>query len=213
MPYQFLKFVFVAFMLTTITACSGLLSKQPLQTTFYALESAPSFEKQSGVSNNQNAMPTLIISTPKAAAGFDTRRMMYTRNAHQLEYFAKNEWIDTPANMLQPLLVSVIENTHDFNAVLPKHGLVNSNLRLESEIVKLIQIFNSKPSYVQFVLRTTIIDNLTNKIIAHREFDESVDAKSDDPLGGVLAANQAVNLVLEKLSQFSHEAVISWQVP
>lgn len=46
--------------------------------------------------------PTLIVSPPHAAAGFDSQRIMYLRQADQLEYFAHNEWIDTPARMLAP---------------------------------------------------------------------------------------------------------------
>ena len=218
-----LFYIFLLLSLPFVAGCSALLSKQPLQMTYYSLESsqAQSLEQLSPSSNLKS--PTLIINMPKANAGFDTRRMMYTRLSHQLEYFAKNEWIDTPARMLQPLLVSAIEKTASFNAVLPKYGSVKSDIRLESEIVQLIQIFNTKPSLresslresskVQFTLRATIIDNATNKVILHHEFNEVVDAESDDPVGGVIAANLAVNKALEKLSIFCQQAAIAWQTP
>ena len=209
-----------------MTGCNALLSKQPLQTTYYSLERVQTKSPEQFALNSKLKLPTLIVNMPKANAGFDTRRMMYTRLPHQLEYFAKNEWVDTPARMLQPLLVSIIEKTAGFKAVLPKYSSVKSDIRLESEIVQLIQIFNSnisnkiprnrklstsKPSQVQFTLRATLIDNVSNKVIAHREFDEVVDAESDDPAGGVLAANQVVNIVLEKIGRFSQEASIAWK--
>lgn len=215
--------------LSLLTGCTGLLSKQPLQTTtYYSLELVESRAQAAPVLNsnpvlNTNArLPTLVIHTPKATAGFDTRRMMYTRHPHQLEYFARNEWVDTPARMLQTLMVSAIEQTGDFNAVLPKYSLVKSELSLESEIVRLIQIFPSKPvfpgkpvfpskpSQLQFTLRVAIIDNTTGKVVAQREFSETVTTTSNDPIGGVVAANQAVNVVLEKISAFTHEATITW---
>ena len=59
----------------------------------------------------------------------------------------------------------------------------------------------------------TIIDNATNKVILHHEFNEVVDAESDDPVGGVTAANLAVNKALEKLSIFCQQAAIAWQTP
>ena len=218
---NYLGLFFIAFlsllMLPLLTGCSGLLAKQPLQTTtYYSLETAEPKALAAPVLNtdavlNTNArLPTLVINTPKAAAGFDTRRMMYTRNQHQMEYFARNEWVDTPAHMLQTLMIAAIAETGDFNAVLPKYSLVKSELRLETEIVRLIQIFSSKPSHVQFTLRASIIDNTTSKVIASSEFSEKVNAASDDPIGGVLAANQAVNAVLEKMSAFTHEATIAW---
>jgi hypothetical protein len=64
-------------------------------------------------------------------------------------------------------------------------------------------MFNGKPSQVQFTLRATLIDNNTNLIILLCEFDEVTTAKSDDPIGGVLDANQAVNSAQERLGKFS----------
>lgn len=226
---QLLKhlYIYLLFSLPLMTGCNALFSKQPLQTTYYSLERVQTKLPEKFALNTMLKLPTLIVNMPKANAGFDTRRMMYTRLPHQLEYFAKNEWVDTPARMLQPLLVSIIEKTDGFKAVLPKYSSVKSDIRLESEIVQLIQIFNiniinkipsnrklntSKPSQVQFTLRATLIDNVSNKVIASREFDEIVDAKSDDPIGGVLAANEAVNTVLEKLSRFTQDATFAWHM-
>lgn len=209
--------LFVMAILPLLAGCSALLPKQPLQTTtYYSLQlleskaqAAPALNANPVLKTNAQ-LPTLVIHTPKAAAGFDTRRMIYTRHPHQLEYFARNEWVDTPAHMLQGLLVSAIEQTGQFNAVLPNYSLVKSEFSLESEIVRLIQIFNNKPSQLQFTLRASIIDNATGKVVAQREFSETVATISNNPNGGVVAANEAVNAVLKKLSVFTHEATIAW---
>ena len=196
--------------LPLMASCTALLSKQPLQTTYYSLERAQSKPQTEPPLNNNNRLPTLIINTPKAAAGFDTQRMMYTRAPHQLEYFARNEWIDTPAQMLRPLMISAIEKTGAFNAVLAKQSVVASDLRLESEVIKLVQDFTTKPSHVQFTLRVSMIDSATHQVIAIREFNERINANIDNPIGGVLAANVAINLALDKLSVFSSQTVINW---
>ncbi len=204
-------YLLLILMLPLMAGCTALLSKQPLQTTYYSLEGAQSKPQTDQPLINTNIrLPTLIINIPKAAAGFNTQRMMYTRARHQLEYFARNEWIDTPAKMLQPLMISAIENTRTFNAVLSKQSALASDLRLESEVIKLVQNFNTKPSHVQFTLRATMIDSVTNKVIATREFDEHVDAISDNPIAGVVAANLAVNQAIYKLSVFSQQTVTNW---
>ena len=205
------KSLFLAILiLLLLPACSTLLSKQSLQMTYYSLDAAEfKLPRDESVKANY-ALPTLMINTPKTAAGFDTRRMMYSRSPHELEYFAQNEWIDTPAHMLQALLVATISNTRSFKAVLLKQDRVKSELRLDCEIVKLIHSFNVKPSQVQFVLRATIIDNLTNKVVANRQFDERATAVSNNPNGGAIAANQAVNAALEKLALFSKDTVNIW---
>lgn len=197
--------------LPLVTGCSVLHSKQPLNITYYSLDAIENKAQADQHLSQNNTLPTLIIHMPNAAAGFDTRRMAYTRSLHQLEYFARNEWIDTPARMVQPLMISAIEKTLSFNAVIPKLAAAKTDLRLESEILSLLQDFHTKPSTIRFNIRATIINNATGKIIALREFDEVVVAVSDDPIGGVKAANEAVNIALKKLSVFCAEAAANWK--
>ncbi|MDO8969467.1 MAG: ABC-type transport auxiliary lipoprotein family protein [Saprospiraceae bacterium] len=194
-----------------MTGCSSIFSKQVSQTVFYSLDGAKTKTQVDSVVQTTSTLPTLAVHIPKAAAGFDTRRMMYSRSQHQLEYFARSEWVDTPSHMLQPLMVSAIENTNSYSAVVAKLPAAKTDLKLESEILSLVQDFNTKPSTVRFTLRVTIINNATGKIVALREFDERVVAVSDDPVGGVKAANEAVNNVLEKLGTFSATTATNWK--
>ena len=204
-------------MLLLASGCSALLPKPPINTAYYALIGTPLKAQVGKAQADKNvdlksALPTLIVNMPKAAAGYDTRRMIYTRTAHQLEYFARNEWVDTPSYMLQPLMVAAIEQTQAFNVVLPKLAAVKTDLRLESEMLGLLQDFNSKPSVVRFTLRATIIDNASGKVIALREFTNQVPAASDNPIGGVNAANLAVNSILKQLADFCAETASSFKV-
>jgi cholesterol transport system auxiliary component len=48
-------------------------------------------------------------------------------------------------------------------------------------------------------------------VLAQHEFDTSVVSTSDDTYGGVVAANQAVQTVLARLSGFCTEAAQRWQ--
>ncbi|OYY49986.1 MAG: hypothetical protein B7X95_00525 [Methylophilaceae bacterium 17-44-8] len=200
-----------------ITGCSSFFSKQTAQTSFYAFEGVSTLQSAQVKSQTQqaiqptNTLPSLIVTHPQAAAGFDTRRMMYSRSEYKLEYFARNELVDTPSHMLQPLMVSAVEQTKSYSAVIPKLPAAKTDLRLESEILSLLQDFKTQPSKVRFIFRATVIDNATGKIIALREFDEQVNATSDDPVGGVKATNQAVKQVLDKLGLFCIETAITWK--
>ena len=196
--------------LQLMAGCTTLLSKQPLQTTYYTLERAESKPQLEPALNTHNKLPTLIITMPKAAPGYDTRRMMYTRAPYQLEYFARSEWIDAPAEMLRPLMISAIEKTGAFNAVLAKQNQVASDIRLESEVIKLVQDFSTKPSHVQFTLKASFVDSVNQQVIATKEFNERVNANGDNPIGGVQAANVAINLALDKLSVFSNQTMNNW---
>ncbi|OGA22268.1 MAG: hypothetical protein A3I02_04430 [Betaproteobacteria bacterium RIFCSPLOWO2_02_FULL_67_26] len=153
--------------------------------------------------------PTLTVSPPHAAAGFDSRRIMYVRHADQPEYFAHNEWIDTPARMLAPLIVAAVERGGAFRAVVQTPSPAAGEMRLDTEILRLQHEFLQVPSRVRFTLRAYLVENATRRVIASREFDATVTAASEDPHGGVVAANRAVQNVLEALSAFCAEAARS----
>jgi cholesterol transport system auxiliary component len=152
----------------------------------------------------------LTINPPLAAAGFDSPRIIYVREAHKLEYFAHSEWVDPPARMLAPLLVAALERSGAFRAVVLTPSAAAGDLRLDTEIIRLQQEFGPRPSRVRFTLRAYLVDDKTRRPLGWWEFDATVPAASDDPYGGVVAANHAVQAVLEELSEYCAEAVRGW---
>lgn len=152
--------------------------------------------------------PTIVVSIPRAAAGFDSPHMAYVRHAHQLEYFQQSEWIEAPAAMLAPLATSALalERSGIFSAVVQSPTSVIGQLRLDLEIVRLQQEFFSIPSKIRFTLRAHLLDTTTRQVIAWHEFDTSVVSVSEDAYGGVLAANIAIQTVMEELASFCVQA-------
>ena len=185
------------------------------QPSFYSLDGAPANTRPAirPVSMLSSTAPTLIVSPPHAAAGFDSKRIVYVREAHKLEYYAHNQWADTPARMYAPLIVAAVESTGAFRAVVQTPSAAAGDLRLDTEIIRLQHEFGSLPSRVRFTLRAYIVDNPTRKVLAWREFDATSPAASEDPYGGVVAANRAVQNVLEQLAVFCTEAAAIWQPP
>ncbi|HET9405067.1 MAG TPA: hypothetical protein VFO57_10845, partial [Burkholderiales bacterium] len=101
--------VAAALLLTLACGCAALRPAVSPHPNFYSLDGArdAAAPEQPGPRAAATA-PTLTVSPPHAAAGFDSRRIMYVRQADQLEYFAHNEWVDTPARMLAPLIVAAV---------------------------------------------------------------------------------------------------------
>ena len=201
--------------LTVILAggCGTLRPKATPPPSFYSLDS-PRIEVQEATHTPGTlpvAAPTLIVNPPHAASGFDSPHIIYVRDPHKLEYFAHSEWVDTPARMLAPLIVAAVERGGSFRAVVLMPNAAAGDLRLDTEIMRLQHDFGSRPSAVRFTLRAYLMDNLTRRVLAWREFDETVTAASDDPYGGVVAANRAVQAVLEQLASFCAEAAGKWQ--
>ena len=193
-----------AVLLTFAAGCGALRPTTP-QPSFYSLDSAWGAAPAPAPA----AAPTLIVNPTQAASGYDSQRIIYVREAHKLEYFAHSEWIDTPARMLAPLVVAAVENSGTFRAVVLTPSAATGDLRLDTEIMRLQHEFSSQPSRVRFTLRAYLVDNKTRRVIAWREFDAAVPATSEDPYGGVVAANRAVQIVLEDLSAFCADAARS----
>lgn len=144
----------------------------------------------------------LLVSMPRASAGFDTNQMVYLRQPHEMNYFAVNRWADTPARMLAPLLTQTLEQTGSFRAVVQTAGVVPADLRLDTELVRLQQDFGTKPSQVQLTLRAQLIDVAGKRVVAAKVFDDAENVGSDDAYGGVVAANRLVQRVLEQVADF-----------
>ena len=193
--------------------CSALRPKAERPPAFYALDGAPTAGP--GAAVRPMALPasglTLIVSTPLASAGFDGPHMVYLRRAHQLEHFAHSHWVDTPARMLAPLIAEALARGTAIRTAVPPATGGAGELRLDTEIVRLQQDFSQQPSRVRFTLRATLMDNVTRRVLALQEFDETVAAASDDPYGGVVASNQAVQAALQGLAGFCNQAAATWQ--
>jgi cholesterol transport system auxiliary component len=184
-----------------LAACTALPPPQVEQASTYVLEAMPA----AGAPRPKRDL-VLEVSAPRARPGFDTPQMAYTQRQNALEYFARNRWADTPARMLAPLLAQALEQSGGFRAVVQSPSLATAQLRLDTELVRLQQDFSARPSRVQLILRAQLIDTDTRRVLAAAEFDETEAAPSDDPYGGVIAANRALARLLERLAAFCAQA-------
>ena len=202
-----------ALALGSVLGCSALRPSTTPAPAFYTLDAAGRTAPAASAPAPQAAAsaPVLIINPPHAAAGFDSQRIIYLREPHRLEYFAHSEWVDPPARMLTPMLVSSLQSTGAFRAVVLTPSAAAGDLRLDTELIRLQQEFSSGTSATRFTLRATLVDDKTRRVLAWREFERAVPAPSVDPYGGVLAANRAVQAVLEELAAFCAQAAHSWR--
>lgn len=182
-----------------LAACSALPAPKTLPLHRYLLESKPS----------PRTPPTrrtevLAISLPAAAPGYDTPQMAYLRQPLELEYFASHRWADTPAQMIQAVMLQTL--AAEFSAVVSAPGQLPANLRLDTELIKLQQDFTRQPSRIQLTLRAQLINVKEKRVIAERRFDETENADSENAYGGALAANRALQRILMGLSEFCQTA-------
>lgn len=185
--------------------CSLLLPANSPPPTLFSFDSPGPIIPPSPASLRKTDAPTLIVSIPRAAPGFDSYQIVYIRQPHTFEYFRQSQWVDTPANMLAPLLVTALDRSGGFSAVIQSPTSAVGQLRLDVEIVRLQHEFLMLPSQTHFTLRAHLLDTATREVVAWREFDAVVPSSSEDPYGSVLAANNAVRIVIGELTAFCRQ--------
>jgi cholesterol transport system auxiliary component len=198
--------------LAVLGGCNSLLPDSAPQVTFYSLDSPPPLPGQTAQKLPVSpSAPSLVVSPTRSAPGLDSQRIIYLRQPHTFEYFANSEWADLPARMLTPLIVGRLEQGGAFRAVLATANSATGDLRLDTELLRLQHDFTTQPSRVRVTLRAYLVDNTTRQVLTWQAFDAMVVAGSEDAYGGVVAANSAVQRVLEDLARFTAEAAGQWQ--
>ena len=209
--------VAAGFAMLLTAGCSALLPRPVPPAAIYGLNGSPADVRVPALAPGPRpetaARPTLIVGQPHAEAGFDSTHIIYIRTGDRREYFARSEWVDTPARMLSPLIVTALAAGTAFRAVVAAPSAAAGELGLDTEIVRLQQNFGPGPSRVRFTLRAYLILESTHQVLAWQEFDSGETAASDDAEGGVLAARQAVRRVLEELTAFCERATATWPPP
>lgn len=180
-----------------LDACTGLQPQPTEQQNVFLLEAAPV-----AIVSHPKTNQIIEVAMPHARAGFDTDQMAYMQRPSEIEYFSHNRWADTPARMLAPAMVQAIERTGAFQAVVRDANAVHTDLRLETELIRLEQNFSVHPSRVDIAVRVLLAGSGTEGKLATAQFEENEQAPSDDPYGGVMAANRALSRLVAHVAEF-----------
>ncbi len=145
----------------------------------------------------------VFVNTPTAITGYDSRKMMYSTKPYQLNHFALNQWSAPPAEMLQPIMVQKLRDTGKINAIMSNEYNTNQQYVLRLHLIELRQNFISKPSQIQLKIQAEILSAHNINVINAHTFSTSIIAPQNTPYGGVIAANKAVDLLLNQITEFT----------
>lgn len=195
------KVVLLGLLVAMLFGCASLpgQQRQPAAQT-YVLQYPQDLQSASGTPGA--ALPSLILGMPSAAPGFATPRMAYVTKPYALDYFAAHQWVDAPARMLEPLLLRALANSGLFAGVAPMAAPVNSDLRLDTDLLRLQQVFANQASQVELAVRVSLFDLAQQRLIFSHVFSVVEPAPEPTPYGGVVAANRAVASFLKQLLAF-----------
>lgn len=151
--------------------------------------------------------PVLLVSQPQAEPGFETQRMVYVKRPYELEYYAVNQWADAPVRMFTPLMVQVLNQAGAWRAVIPLPSSIHGDYRLDTHGFLIQQEFLQQPSRVRVMVRTQLVDLKESTVLSTRAFEVVENATSENPYGGVQAANRAVAGLLDQIGSWLRQCV------
>jgi cholesterol transport system auxiliary component len=195
------KWAPIARLLSALLALSlagcALLSAPPPQISKQMLSKLPGELPQRSPNG-----AVLVVFPPQTRPVYDTTEMAYMTRPYEIAYFSQHEWAEPPAQMLQPLLVGTLQNTHFFRAVLtPPYGGRHS-YALRTEIRELIADFTSEPAALQLSLSFQLTEGETGMVVGTRDISIRQAMQQKTPYAGVVAGNEATAKALQELARF-----------
>ena len=147
-----------------------------------------------------NSQRSLLITTPVAASGYQSDRMIYMQTPYRLQSYSRNKWVAPPAQMMLPILEQAVKNTRRFYAVVTPPFSGRTTYRLDTDILALQQEFIRPDSQVRLIVKAILVNNKTNKVVASQTYKILMPTSMKTPYGGVIATTQAANKVAQRIA-------------
>lgn len=145
---------------------------------------------------------TLLVTSPIAAPGFTSSRMVYVLIPYQLRSFADHRWVAPPSYLLLPLLANRLREAGYFKAVVTSPFSGSATYQLNTELLTLQQEFLKPQSQVRLTMVATLVQVTDGHVVASRVFTIVIPTKENNPYGGVLATNQAAHDMMREITNF-----------
>jgi cholesterol transport system auxiliary component len=138
---------FMALIALLPAGCGGLLSDAPKRALYRV---SPTLAFPAAL---PHVTAQLLIATPTAPAGLDSRRIALSRSPVSLDYFADAEWTDRVPFLIQTVLVDGFEKSAAIPAVGPDSGGLHADFVLETAIDDFTAIYDSPDGPPRIVVR------------------------------------------------------------
>lgn len=161
----------------------------------YLLEWTP----VTATASSSSATQSLLITPPRARPPYSSSDMLYMSSEHELNAFAYHRWADSPAHMLEPLLILSAENSGLFRLVVPAGNQVITDLRLDTWMLHLRQVFAPGECHLELAIRVELNDVATARPLGTQLFSYREPCEQASPQGGMTTANRIVGRFLQEL--------------
>lgn len=195
------RLTMIVLLVVSLSGCSFLPStKDKKRQQIYLLAPAQSAQAR----GDRADCGTIQVGAGNAAAGFRGPRMVYMRDAFEVNYFAYARWADPPAFMLRDQARQFLKDAGGFRGVLTAPVSVRTDWYLELGDVKLVQRFDGDRSTLLMAFEGRLFDGDRRTLVGSHRF-ELVEPAGSDARSGVEAANRVAQSLLPQLVDFVFE--------
>ena len=144
-------------------------------------------------------LPTqILVDVPLAPAGLDSPRIVLSRSAVSIDYFADSEWTERVPLLVQTALLQSFENSGAIAAIDRESIGLRADFILKTEIRHFEAVYDSPngPPDVWTAINVRLVNPSNRDIVAQRSFEQrqrasandipSIIATFDEALGGVV---------------------------
>jgi cholesterol transport system auxiliary component len=151
-------------------------------------------------------VPTqLLIDTPLAPAGLDTRRIALSRSPVSIGYFADSAWTDRAPAVVQTALLESFENSGAVTALDRESVGLKADFVLKTEIRHFEAVYDAAAAApeVWVAIEARLVAMPRGAIVAQRPFEAHQRAAANELPQIVLAFDGALGAVIKRLVVWS----------
>jgi cholesterol transport system auxiliary component len=191
-----LRVVLAGGLMLTLAACEGMLPGSGPPPDLYTLTPKSTYPKDIPQVDWQ-----LVVEEPLAAGGLNISRIALRDKPTDLDYFAGSQWTERAPRMVQTLLVESFENSGKIVSVGRQAIGLRSDFNLKSELREFQAEYPApeKPPLVRVRLNAKMIKQPRRSIIASKNFEATIEAKSTKMHDVIEAFDYALGKVLRRI--------------
>lgn len=152
---------------------------------------------------------SLQVAMPVAYPGYDSGYIRYRQgDGSELKRYARNRWVERPAVLIGAAMTEAIADRGPYERVGSPGNPMPAAHRLETDLVRLEQVFGDDGSRVRLTLRYRLVEATSGESLGsvRHELEQAAPA---NPEGAVQAANELLNESLQRLA----DALSGWRSP
>jgi cholesterol transport system auxiliary component len=158
-----------------VLALSGCSFKQEIPTKHYTIE----YSNKIPLYTQSNK--SIAIAKPTLNAPYASKDIFFTRKPYVFEQYAVNKWVELPNLMIQNILYESFVDSHFYTNVALDNSKANSDLNLQSNIIKLFHAYENNQSYAIVHIKFDVIEK--NKSIFSLPIEKKILCEENSPYG------------------------------